>query len=487
VLLQATTLNVAINASNKALLTIMMSNNFVELKGSVFKKFDRSNLFQVSCSDVRERFHLFALLFVVVVQTMKEYGWREDSFWTLAPDCLLVLGAEILVDWLKHAFITRFNEVPADVYKDYTISLAYDLAQTKQNYAFSDHSDIVSRKMGFIPLPLGVVMLRVVYTSVKSTNPGAWAVVLMAYCCLLTFRILGSIVILGKACDLVDEHQGKQEEKKRPSTEVVPNPHLLTVGSGEVVEAHNSSFDSISPGTNNPNLIKSNSSPNQNLFQLPTEPAAHRKMSEVTDVILVKMNSKMKEVEKLNEEEEEEYCEENRAYYADKTKGEMAAGHESGYFESGDRAEVVRRVGVMQQDLLGEDLVNGNISEAVQLAKDNSDQRVFKGDEISHNQCFSSKVSTSRSNGSIESASESSKDSGDSKALETEAGNLRERSSLSTSLISSSRENAGIGEEEAEEILRYRSVQRSMSSPDLVLPEGLPNPDWGVERREGEE
>jgi transmembrane anterior posterior transformation protein 1 len=45
--LQATTLNVAINSSNKALLTIMMSNNFVELKGSVFKKFDKNNLFQV--------------------------------------------------------------------------------------------------------------------------------------------------------------------------------------------------------------------------------------------------------------------------------------------------------------------------------------------------------------------------------------------------------------------------------------------------------
>ena len=43
---KATTLNVAINSSNKALLTIMMSNNFVELKGSVFKKFDKNNLFQ---------------------------------------------------------------------------------------------------------------------------------------------------------------------------------------------------------------------------------------------------------------------------------------------------------------------------------------------------------------------------------------------------------------------------------------------------------
>ena len=52
---------------------------FVELKGSVFKKFDKNNLFQVSCCDVRERFHLFALLFIVVVQTMKEYGWREGK------------------------------------------------------------------------------------------------------------------------------------------------------------------------------------------------------------------------------------------------------------------------------------------------------------------------------------------------------------------------------------------------------------------------
>ena len=207
VMLQATTLNVAINASNKALLTIMMSNNFVELKGSVFKKFDKSNLFQVSCSDVRERFHLFSLLFIVVVQTMKEYGWREEAFWALAPDCLLVYGAEFFVDWIKHAFITRFNEVTAEVYKDYTISLAYDLAQTKQTRAFSDHSDLVSRRMGFIPLPLGVVMIRVVGSAVRLDSVGAFVVLVLAYLCLVTFRVLGSIVILGKACDLIDLHR----------------------------------------------------------------------------------------------------------------------------------------------------------------------------------------------------------------------------------------------------------------------------------------
>jgi len=50
VLVQAVTLNVAINSFSKALLTIMVSNNFVELKGSVFKKFETNNLFQMSCS-----------------------------------------------------------------------------------------------------------------------------------------------------------------------------------------------------------------------------------------------------------------------------------------------------------------------------------------------------------------------------------------------------------------------------------------------------
>jgi len=294
VLLQATTLNVAINASNKALLTIMMSNNFVELKGSVFKKFDKNNLFQVSCSDVRERFHLFALLFVVVVQTMKEYGWREDSFWSLAPDCLLVLGAEILVDWIKHAFITRFNEVPADVYKDYTISLAYDLAQTKQKYAFSDHSDIVSRRMGFIPLPLGVVMLRVVYTSVKSTNPGAWAVVVMAYFCLLTFRILGSIVILGKACDLIDEHKKTKQESEKTENTSPPSEASKKPPAPSLVPL-------TIPPYKSPSLHQPPASPpaqDPALFQLPSE--GHQKMFlfqnscvDRSDVLLTNMNSAM--------------------------------------------------------------------------------------------------------------------------------------------------------------------------------------------------
>ena len=55
ILVQTVTLNVAVNSHSKALLTIMVSNNFVELKGSVFKKFEKNNLFQMSCSGEEEK------------------------------------------------------------------------------------------------------------------------------------------------------------------------------------------------------------------------------------------------------------------------------------------------------------------------------------------------------------------------------------------------------------------------------------------------
>nr|XP_045625044.1 transmembrane anterior posterior transformation protein 1 homolog [Procambarus clarkii] len=223
VLLQALTLNVAINSDNKGLLTIVISNNFVELKGAVFKKFDRNNLLQISCSDVRERFHNCVLLLVVVIQTMKEYAWKEERFWILLPDCLLVCGTEILVDWLKHAFITRFNDIPSDAYKDYTVLLASDLIMCKQKYAYSDHSDLVARRMGFIPLPLGVVMYRILSQSIHLSNPASYLILLFGFFCLLSFRVLNGIIILGKACSIIQMAEKRCDKNESASNTVDKN------------------------------------------------------------------------------------------------------------------------------------------------------------------------------------------------------------------------------------------------------------------------
>lgn len=218
VLLQATTLNVAFNSHNKALLTIMMSNNFVELKGSVFKRFEKNNLFQMSVSDVRERFHYHVLLFIVMMRNMTEFSWNSDHFWVLIPDMMMVLIAELFVDWLKHAFITKFNEIPAEVYREYTTSLAYDMTTSRQKTAFSDHCDLVSRRMGFIPFPLSVLVVRIVMQSVKIHGFLAWLSTLAGFLCLLTLKILINIVLLGKAIEIVTDHkQTQQREQKSPS------------------------------------------------------------------------------------------------------------------------------------------------------------------------------------------------------------------------------------------------------------------------------
>lgn len=278
IMFQATTLNVAINSDNKGLLGIMMSNNFVELKGSVFKKFDKNNLFQLTCSDVRERVHLTVLLFVVVIQTMKEFNWSSEQFLVLFSDCFFVLMVELLIDWVKHAFITRFNELSSDVYKEFTISLAYDMTQTRQKHAFSDHSDLVARRMGFIPFPLGVVLIKALYTAISIENAAAVLLCFVAFVTLISCRILNTICALGKACDLMQSHQKERERQSAAASNVtssnVPStpaatsstatsssvPVITALSGGSGAAAINTNIPGIHPLPVTPVISKSKSS-----------------------------------------------------------------------------------------------------------------------------------------------------------------------------------------------------------------------------------
>ncbi|XP_053314275.1 transmembrane anterior posterior transformation protein 1 homolog [Spea bombifrons] len=211
ILVQATTLNVAFNSHNKSLLTIMMSNNFVEIKGSVFKKFEKNNLFQMSNSDIKERFTNYVLLLIVCLRNMEQFSWNPDHLWVLFPDVCMVIASEIAVDVVKHAFITKFNDITADVYSEYRASLAFELVSSRQKNAYTDYSDSVSRRMGFIPLPLAVLLIRVVTSSIRVQGVLAYTCVVLFYFGLITLKVLNSIVLLGKSCQYVKE--AKMEEK----------------------------------------------------------------------------------------------------------------------------------------------------------------------------------------------------------------------------------------------------------------------------------
>lgn len=157
---QVITLNVAVNSYSNALLTLLLSNQFVEIKGTVFKKFEKENLFQMTCADVVERFQLFLMLFIIAMRNIVEVGGLtlgSSSFtsstsaaanatnssirssiipksftmfsWVngqvLGP-FFIVLGSEMLVDWIKHAYITKFNSIKPDIFGRYLDVLAKD-------------------------------------------------------------------------------------------------------------------------------------------------------------------------------------------------------------------------------------------------------------------------------------------------------------------------------------------------------------------------
>lgn len=99
---QLISLNVAVNSYDHALLTLLVSNQFVEIKGSVFKKFEKDNLFQITCADIVERFTLALMLTVVAFRNLielsgsefdlsdgfvlpKSFGWRGNNvLWTIS-------------------------------------------------------------------------------------------------------------------------------------------------------------------------------------------------------------------------------------------------------------------------------------------------------------------------------------------------------------------------------------------------------------------
>jgi hypothetical protein len=68
---------------------------------------------------------------------------------------LVVLGIEMLVDWLKHAYVTKFNDTQPAIYSRFLDLLAKDY----YTQAFGDRHDL-TRRIGLPVLPLACLFVR---------------------------------------------------------------------------------------------------------------------------------------------------------------------------------------------------------------------------------------------------------------------------------------------------------------------------------------
>ncbi|KAK5083755.1 hypothetical protein LTR05_006260 [Lithohypha guttulata] len=203
---QVVTLNVAVNSYSNALITLLMSNQFVEIKGTVFKKFERESLFQVTCADIVERFQLWHMLMIIASRNIVETGGlgiglpnlssvpatattsNNPNITQAAPPLsaasilprsfmivpsmlasvssyvptithvlgpfVIVLGSEMLIDWLKHAYINKFNNVKPVIYGRFLDILAKDYYTN----AFGEQN--LTKRLGLPVIPLSCLMIR---------------------------------------------------------------------------------------------------------------------------------------------------------------------------------------------------------------------------------------------------------------------------------------------------------------------------------------
>lgn len=240
---QTVSLNVAANSYSNALLTLLLSNQFAELKGSVFKRFEKEGLFQVALADLCERYLLGLMISIIATRNLLQVtqmggvgsleamgslipnswsaAWNSLAGGAIIGPAIVVFGSEIIVDWLKHCYIVKFNKFRPAVYKNYAYVLSLDFLEATttdvgHNHNLTDYV-VLMRRIG-IPLFASVVCsLAMTINDVKFLLlpiPGvsmyavfANAIVVgLVFLALVFIRLILGLVVLKMAHNLKNDH-----------------------------------------------------------------------------------------------------------------------------------------------------------------------------------------------------------------------------------------------------------------------------------------
>ncbi|XP_020595766.1 protein POLLEN DEFECTIVE IN GUIDANCE 1 isoform X1 [Phalaenopsis equestris] len=209
-LAQAVTLSTCIIAHNNALLALLVSNNFTEIKSNVFKRVSKDNLHNVVYSDIIERFHITAfVLFVLAQNILEAEGSWFESFLTNA---FMVYMCEVLIDSIKHSFLAKFNDIKPDAYSEFL----EDLCRQTLNEKAEDRPKVLP----FIPIAPACVVIRVltpIYATLLPYGPFLWRLFWIIIWSTLTYVMLAiSKITIGLALRrLANSYLNLRRERKQ--------------------------------------------------------------------------------------------------------------------------------------------------------------------------------------------------------------------------------------------------------------------------------
>lgn len=187
-LAQAITLSTCIVAHNNALLALLVSNNFAEIKSNVFKRFSKDNVQRIVYSDSVERFHITAFVLFVLAQNIVEA--EGPWFRSFLSNALLVYFSEMAIDIIKHSFIAKFNDIKPIAYSEFL----EDLCKQTLNI----QTDGTAKNLTFVPLAPACVVIRVLSPVYSARLPQCppWRFFWIIFLSALTFLMLVSLKLM---------------------------------------------------------------------------------------------------------------------------------------------------------------------------------------------------------------------------------------------------------------------------------------------------
>lgn len=268
---QTISMNVAVNSYSNALFTLLLSSQFSEMKSSVFKKFDREGLFQNCCADLTERFQVLVYLLLIALRNLVELdtnagmipkSWA-NSFtpslqWIgiIVNPTIIVIGSELLVDWLKHSYITKYNKIKPKIYERFINVLSNDFLEIHHletshnsieevNYKTINTNRNLSIRTGLPVLALNVVVMKISGPSIQylfSNNSTLNTIILqvLLFMILLIVKLFLSLALLSwstrrKNRFLLSLKKLESEQRKKESMLDPVNPFEDIIQSPEII------------------------------------------------------------------------------------------------------------------------------------------------------------------------------------------------------------------------------------------------------------
>ncbi|CAN8238731.1 unnamed protein product [Cochlearia groenlandica] len=188
-LTMAITLSTCIVAHNNALLALLVSNNFAEIKSSVFKRFSKDNIHGLVYADSIERFHISAFLVSVLAQNILEA--EGPWFGNFLYNATMVFFCEMMIDIIKHSFLAKFNDIRPIAYSEFLQALC----EQTLNIRPEDRKT----NLTFVPIAPACVVIRVltpVYAAHLPCGTIQWRVSWMILLFIITYIMLTSLKVL---------------------------------------------------------------------------------------------------------------------------------------------------------------------------------------------------------------------------------------------------------------------------------------------------